>query len=103
MCFLVVLCINPQPFDQLAGQDDFGTNPSFHGIRLNAWFESVQRESNPHFRHGKAVGYRYIMDAFDLVSDCQRSVVVSMRSEGLEPSPVRLRAGNAAANTSISL
>ncbi len=25
--------------------------------------KSVQRESNPHFRHGKAVGYRYIMDA----------------------------------------
>ena len=25
--------------------------------------QSVQRESNPHFSHGKAVGYRYIMDA----------------------------------------
>ena len=26
--------------------------------------KSVQWESNPHFRHGKAVGYHYIMDAF---------------------------------------
>lgn len=25
--------------------------------------ESAQRESNPHFRHGKATGYRYIMGA----------------------------------------
>lgn len=24
---------------------------------------SAQRELNPHFRHGKAVGYRYIMGA----------------------------------------
>ena len=33
---------------------------------------SVQRESNPHFRHGKAVGCRYIMDAFWLFN-CQRA------------------------------
>ena len=26
--------------------------------------KSAQRESNPHFRHGKAIGYRYIMGAF---------------------------------------
>ena len=25
--------------------------------------KSVQWELNPHFRHGKAAGYRYIMDA----------------------------------------
>ena len=25
--------------------------------------ESAQRELNPHFRHGKAIGYRYIMGA----------------------------------------
>ena len=25
--------------------------------------KSVQRESNPHFRHGKATGNRYIMNA----------------------------------------
>ena len=27
------------------------------------FFQSAQWESNPHFRHGKAVGYRYIMGA----------------------------------------
>ena len=26
-------------------------------------YKSTQWESNPHFRHGKAVGYRYIMGA----------------------------------------
>ena len=25
--------------------------------------QSAQRESNPHVRHGKAIGYRYIMGA----------------------------------------
>ena len=25
---------------------------------------SAQRELNPHFRHGKAIGYHYIMGAF---------------------------------------
>ncbi len=35
-------------------------------------FQSAQRESNPHFRHGKAVGCRYIMGACR-VFDCQRS------------------------------
>lgn len=30
--------------------------------------KSVQRESNPHFRHGKAVGCRYIMDAVCLAN-----------------------------------
>ena len=34
-----------------------------HKPEAYATFESVQWESNPHFRHGKAVGYRYIMDA----------------------------------------
>ena len=34
--------------------------------------ESAQRESNPHIRHGKAVGCRYIMGACWLPS-CQRS------------------------------
>ena len=28
--------------------------------------KSTQRELNPHFRHGKAAGYRYIMGAFEL-------------------------------------
>ena len=29
--------------------------------------KSAQRELNPHFRHGKAAGYRYIMGAESLV------------------------------------
>lgn len=53
--------------------------------------ESAQWELNPHFRHGKAVGCRYIMGA-DLGQ---------MGLEGLEPSPTRLRAEYAAANTLI--
>ena len=28
-----------------------------------SWPQSAQRELNPRFRHGKAVGYRYIMGA----------------------------------------
>lgn len=35
--------------------------------------KSAQRESNPHFRHGKAAGYRYIMGASNRWSNCQRS------------------------------
>jgi hypothetical protein len=58
---------------------------------------SAQRESNPHFRHGKAAGCRYIMGAF------QHDQIVNEQvgPEGLEPSPSRLRAGHAAANTLI--
>lgn len=35
--------------------------------------KSAQRELNPHFRHGKAVGCRYIMGASNRWSNCQRS------------------------------
>ena len=50
-------------------------------FRIPNW-KSVQWESNPHFRHGKAVGYRYIMDAFvySIVKDhgsSQRLVCIS--------------------------
>ena len=31
--------------------------------RRKSWPQSAQRELNPRFRHGKAVGYRYIMGA----------------------------------------
>ena len=44
--------------------------------------ESAQRELNPHFRHGKAAGCRYIMGAFwwgRIVKDREHR-------EGLEPS-----------------
>ena len=34
---------------------------------LHTEAKSTQRELNPHFRHGKAVGYRYIMGALVLV------------------------------------
>ena len=40
---------------------------SLTGSRLTIWphriLQSAQWESNPHFRHGKAAGYRYIMGA----------------------------------------
>ena len=41
--------------------------------------KSVQRESNPHFRHGKAIGYRYIMDAEVSGSETARHLRGSMR------------------------
>ena len=44
--------------------------------------ESAQRELNPHFRHGKAAGYRYIMGALKLC----RIVKDQEHREGLEPS-----------------
>lgn len=88
--------------------------------------QSAQRESNPHFRHGKAIGCRYIMGTVKPTPNCQRSaehrvgleptsppyecgVFAARRpvhqsrvgSEGLEPSPTWLRARHAAANTLI--
>ena len=87
--------------------------------------KSAQRELNPHFRHGKAAGYRYIMGASNRWSNCQRSEhrvgleptsphygcgvlaagrpvpFVQVGSEGLEPSPTWLRARHAAASTLI--
>ena len=71
---------------------------------------SAQRESNPHIRHGKAVGYRYIMGTFAVPglskiestgwdSNPRRRItgavsspldyqcLISMGPEGLEPSP----------------
>src|SRR4051812_8750378 len=53
--------------------------------------ESGQRELNPHFRHGKAAGYRYIMAAKET------------ESGGIRTPTVRARAGHAASNTSNSL
>ena len=87
--------------------------------------KSAQRESNPHVRHGKAAGSRYIMGAFcdhQIVKEPEHRVgleptsphygcgilaarrpvlVLSVGLEGLEPSPARLRAGDAAANTLV--
>ena len=76
---------------------------------------SAQRESNPHVRHGEAVGCRYIMGTFTVPRIVKerapggtRTHVAALRvrcpgrwttsasafmgSEGLEPSPARLRA-----------
>ena len=85
-------------------------------------------ELNPHFRHGKAAGYRYIMGACGM-PDCQRTKSTgplprcpdsnprrritgavssplddqcfSVGPDGLEPSPPWLRARHAAASTLI--
>ena len=94
---------------------------------------SAQRESNPHFRHGKAAGCRYIMGAnvvCRIVKEPLRSTgrdsnprrrrpplrggargavslplddqcLLSVGSEGLEPSPGGLRVRCAAASTLI--
>jgi hypothetical protein len=88
---------------------------------------SAQRESNPHVRHGKAVGCRYIMGTVTvprIVKEprapggtrthvaalrvrCLRrwttSACIGVGPEGLEPSPNRLRAGRSAARTSVPI
>ena len=38
--------------------------PYQHELHRN---KSIQRESNPHFRHGEPAGFRYIMDANVLI------------------------------------
>ena len=55
----------PKPIGQEHKQND-----SVFKFRIS--LQSVQWESNPHFRLGKAVGYRYIMDA-KWLPNCQRS------------------------------
>jgi hypothetical protein len=86
---------------------------------------SAQRESNPHVRHGKAVGYRYIMGTITVPRIVKEprapggtrthvaalrvryprrwttSACIGVGPEGLEPSPNRLRAGRSAARTSV--
>lgn len=46
---------------------------------LKLFYESAQWELNPHFRHGKAIGYRYIMGAKQ-VSFVRQIVTRSWRS-----------------------
>ena len=43
---------------------EFGTWDSSAFRVPRSAFESTQRESNPHVRHGEAAGSRYIMGAF---------------------------------------
>ena len=93
------------------------------GFPTSCLFKSAQRESNPHFRHGKAAGCRYIMGAQKCAelsnnkstgrdSNPRRRITgavssplddqcLSVGPEGLEPSPGGLRVRCAAANTLI--
>ena len=53
--------------------------------------QSAQRESNPHFRHGKAVGFRYIMGAFrwhEIVKDPVGREALESSSPGLQPGAI---------------
>ena len=86
--------------------------------------KSAQRELNPHFRHGKATGCRYIMGAFSwaglsktkstgrdsnprrritgaVSSPLDDQCILSVGPEGLEPSPGGLRVRCAAASTLV--
>ena len=92
---------------------------------LRPALKSAQRESNPHFRHGKAAGCRYIMGAIKcaglpknrehqeglepssphygcgILAALATSAITSVGPEGLEPSPGGLRVRCAAASTLI--
>ena len=46
--------------------------------------KSIQRESNPHFRHGEPVGFRYIMDANVLIG-LSKNRHIREHQVGLEP------------------
>ena len=54
-------------------------------------------ELNPHFRHGKAAGYRYIMGASNRWSYCQRSE----HRVGLEPTSPHYECGVLAAGPPV--
>jgi hypothetical protein len=69
----------------------------FHTSRfILPTFASAQWESNPHFRHGKAAGYRYIMGAkmhhYQIVKDQLRRSVQEHRA-GIEPALPRYDGG----------
>ena len=61
---------------------------------------SAQRESNPHFRHGKAAGYRYIMGDW-LEAELSKTKVRSEHREGLEPSSPHYGCGVLAAGRPV--
>ncbi len=58
---------------------------------------SAQRESNPHVRHGKAVGYRYIMGTIT-VAELSRS---QEHRVGLEPTSTPYEGGVFAARRAV--
>ena len=82
----------------------FGPAISCSRSTRNTWLsyvlsiESAQRESNPHFRHGKAAGYRYIMGAQG-VPNCQRTI--QEHREGLGPSSPHYGCGILAAGRPV--
>src|SRR3954454_23632951 len=57
---------------------------------------SAQRESNPHFRHGKAVGCRYIMG-----TSSRRRIVKEGHRVGLEPTSAHYGCGVLAAGRPV--
>jgi hypothetical protein len=59
---------------------------------------SAQRESNPHVRHGKAVGYRYIMGTDSPTPNCQRN---RGHRVGFEPTSPRYGRGILAAGRPV--
>ena len=59
--------------------------------------QSAQRESNPHIRHGKATGCRYIMGAW---LEAELSKIQEHR-EGLEPSSPHYGCGVFAARSPV--
>ena len=60
--------------------------------------KSAQWESNPHFRHGKAVGCHYIMGAKQYEVSCQRT---SEHRAGLEPASPLYESGVFAARPPV--
>jgi hypothetical protein len=63
------LCRSAKSTLQFFELNKFIRRPSVHTIST----KSTQRESNPHIRHGKAVGSRYIMGAFNSLTEKQRA------------------------------
>ena len=61
------------------------------------FIKSAQRESNPHFRHGKAAGCRYIMGALW----CAELSKNQEHREGLEPSSPHYGCGVLAAGRPV--
>lgn len=55
------------------GSGDRGPSLTPDSCSLTPSSSSAQRESNPHFRHGKATGCRYIMGSMEHQPNCQRT------------------------------
>ena len=65
----------------------------FHTSRfIFPTFAIAQWESNPHFRHGKAAGYRYIMGAKCITTKLSKIKIQEHRA-GIEPASPRYDGG----------